>query len=97
MLRLFVIIATAVACVGAGATAGVVAFASEFRWPLSDANFDYSARLGAYWGVGGAVIATICLSQTDRKYLWMAGGIAVVATWLVTCAAVWWHMVSGLG
>jgi hypothetical protein len=34
MLRLFAPIATSVACVCAGATAGPIAFASEFDWPL---------------------------------------------------------------
>jgi hypothetical protein len=96
-LRLLVITATAIACVGGGATAGVAAFVSEFRWPLSDANFDYSCRLGTYGGIVGALLAAFCLSQVKRRYLWTTAVVALGATWFVTCAGVWWHMVSGLG
>jgi hypothetical protein len=97
MKRLFVILLAAMACVGGGATAAVAAFVSEFRWPLSEANFDYSSRLGLYCGVAGALVATVCLCCVNRKHLWAAGAFAVAVTWLATFAGVWWHMVCGLG
>jgi hypothetical protein len=96
-LRLLVIAVTAIACVGGGASAGVAAFVSEFGWPLSDANFNYSGRLGVKGGIFGALLTTVCLSQIKRSNLWIAAMIALGATWFVTFVAVWWHMVSSLG
>jgi hypothetical protein len=97
VLRLVTMVVTAVACVGAGATAGVAAFASELTWPLSPANFAGSALMGAYWGIACGAIAAICLAALNRKHLWIAAVLAVVVTWFVTCAGVWWLLVSNLG
>jgi hypothetical protein len=97
MFRLLVISMTGLACVAAGATAGLLAFASELGWPLSAANFGYSARLGAYCGIASAVTAALCLATIDRKHLWLGGAVALVVTWLLSCAGVWWHVVTGLG
>jgi len=97
MLRLFAIIVTAAACVAAGVTAGLVAFASELHWPLSEANLAAGSGYGIRGGVIGAVIAAFFLWQADRKTLWIAGAIAVAVTWLVTFAGVWWIVVSSLG
>lgn len=97
MRRLLVIIVTAAACFGAGATAGPVAFASEFGWPLSEINFRDSIRLGIGWSVVGALIGALVLALADRKHFFITALIAVVATWLTTCAGVWWIVVSSLG
>src|SRR5437016_5136742 len=103
MLRLIVVVLTAAACFGAGVHASLVSSASLIHYAYStnwfghsDANLDYFTRLGTFWGVAGAMISIICLAGLDRKYLWRAGVIAIVATWLVTYAGVWWHTVNGL-
>jgi hypothetical protein len=97
MLRLILIVLTAAACVGAGTTAGPVAFASEFHWPLSEPNFRTSVHFGLCWGIVGALIAAFALALTHRKYLWITAVIAIVATWLITFAGVWFMVVSSLG
>src|SRR4051812_45351043 len=60
VLRPFVILVTAAACVGGGAAAGLAASGSLLDWPLSVANFAYVARLGGTCGAGGALIAVVC-------------------------------------
>jgi len=88
---------TVAACVGAGATAVPVAFASELYWPLSEDNFRESVSLGIGWGIVGALSAASALSIANRKYLWITAVIAVVGTWLITFAGVWWYVGSSLG
>ena len=97
MLRLGLLILTAAACIGAGATASLAAFATELHWPLSEINFRDSACFGAGWGIVGAVGSLIALSLGDRKHLCLIAAAAVLLTWLVTYAGVWWVVVSGLG
>jgi len=94
MLRLCLMIIVAFACIGAGATAGLAAFASEFNWPLSEPNFEYSARLGAYCGAFGALIAAACLFVVKRKYIWVVVALSIIGTWIITCAGVWCHVIS---
>ncbi len=96
-MRLLLASVTGVACIIAGATAGLLAFASEFHWPLSPANFAYSFQIGIYWGIAGALITIVFLSLADRNYLWVASAISVLITWLVAFIGVWLCMVLGLG
>jgi len=88
---------TAVTCVGVGALAGPVAFAAEFQWPLSEINFSESVHLGIGWGSAGAVLATVVLALTDRKYLWIKALAAILATWVIAFVRIWWLVVSSLG
>jgi hypothetical protein len=87
----------AAACIGAGAAAGLGAFATELHWPLSDINFGDAVRLGLGWGVVGAVVAACVLSVVERKHLWIAAATTVGVTWLTTYAAIWWMVVCALG
>jgi hypothetical protein len=97
MVRLLVIVATAVACVGAGASGALAAFATVLAWPLSGANFAEAVHQGLAWGAVGALLGAVGLTRTERECLWMGALSAVVITWLVTYAAVWWDVVSSLG
>jgi hypothetical protein len=97
MTRLFLIVVMIAICLGAGATAGPAAFASELSWPLSEANLTASLALGTGWGVVGALVAAVALALADRKRLGITAVIAVAVTWLISFAGVWWVVVSSLG
>ena len=58
------------------------------------ANYDYFAPIGTSWGVAGAMVSMVCLAGINRKYLWKVAVVVVVVTWLVTYAAVGWHMLD---
>jgi hypothetical protein len=97
MLRVFVLILTAAVCVGAGALAGPVGFASALSWPPSEVTSRDSVRLGIGWGVAGAMLAGIVVAFSDRRYLWVTAGISFLATFLLACVGIWLFVVSSLG
>jgi hypothetical protein len=78
-----VVLATALACVAAGATAGPVAYATELLVPLTGDNFHEPVGLGLCWGGFGALIAAVALWFVPRKHLWWTAALAVPATWLL--------------
>ncbi len=81
--RVLVVLATAGACVGAGATAGPVAYASELFVPLVGGTFGEAVNLGLCFGGFGAVIAAAALWFVPRKHRWWAAAVAPLATWLL--------------
>lgn len=97
MYRLFVMVVTGVACVGAGATGSLIAFSSIFG-PLSAANFGEAVFLGACCGVAGAIIGVGCLLLIEhRPYLLSASVLVVVVTWMATFVAIGWFVICSLG
>jgi hypothetical protein len=94
MVRIVVIAVTAAACVLAGASAGLLAFAVEVHTSLLDPDI---AIYGAGWSCVGVVVVAVWLWYAERKYLLRIAVIGVAATWLATFVCVWLRVVSGLG
>lgn len=97
MRHLIVVVLAAMACVGAGATAGPAACGTVLHFPLSEENLRYSTLLGLCWGVGGALIAMMILSRANPKMLWFKAVCVVVTSWFVSFAAVYLKLVLMLG
>jgi hypothetical protein len=86
-VRVLAVAAAGAACLGAGATAGLAAFAAESGLPLADAALREPVGLGLCGGAFGALLAGAALSFASRKRLWLTAA-AVALTWLVTFVAV---------
>jgi hypothetical protein len=97
MLRFILMMVTVPVCILAGLVGAVAGICAELHWPLSEPNFAYMSRWGVGVGILGAVLTALLVVVVPRERLWWVVSLGSGVTLMVSCASLWWTVVSSLG
>src|SRR3954451_10831230 len=97
MLRWILVPIAVATCLLAGIVGAMAGICAALHWPLSDLNFAYTIRWGVVAGLLGAFLAAGLLLSARRERLWWLAILVAGFTLLMSCAGMWWNVVSSLG